>query len=317
MCHNTYMKRSSMKIILSIVGAGFLIGVIYFPAPSMLWFFSTFTAFATEVSSQAVPLISIQPTHIKQGDPIMVIVASSASSSILSATFDGEQVEVVQYGPKLAVFLGVNIHKKPGLYLFKIVFVNGQTVQKNILVEARKKVTAPLGIPAKLGGNTAAAAKNVVLALTNENKILAALPSGSQPLWTKAFIFPVAHPVVTDTYGYSRLTGVYKIPHLGVDFAAASGTPIMAINDGLVIMAQDLGIYGTTVVVDHGAGISSFYMHLSKLSVKKGDRVARGQMVGESGQTGYAEGPHLHLSVRINGSSIDPVQFFKFFRGDF
>jgi murein DD-endopeptidase MepM/ murein hydrolase activator NlpD len=85
-------------------------------------------------------------------------------------------------------------------------------------------------------------------------------------------------------------------------------------NRGVVRLSKKLNTYGNTVVVDHGLGLMTMYMHLSKREVVEGQLVLRGQEIGKSGQTGYAEMPHLHVSIRIAGISIDPMKFMDFFK---
>lgn len=88
----------------------------------------------------------------------------------------------------------------------------------------------------------------------------------------------------------------------------------MAMNRGIVRVAKTFRNYGEVVVVDHGLGLMSFYLHLSKMKVNEGELVKRGQTIGLSGQTGYTLSPHLHLSLRINNNSIDPVKFMELFK---
>ena len=140
-----------------------------------------------------------------------------------------------------------------------------------------------------------------------------AVKTNPKKLWKESFIFPVESPIVTDTYGYIRDTSTQTITHKGTDFHAPTGTPIYAINRGVVRLVQHFDLYGNTVVIDHGQGIMSFYMHLSKINVEQGFIVEEGQSVGESGMTGYAEGEHLHLTIRINNISIDPMRFFALY----
>jgi murein DD-endopeptidase MepM/ murein hydrolase activator NlpD len=84
-------------------------------------------------------------------------------------------------------------------------------------------------------------------------------------------------------------------------------------NRGIVRIVKKSKIYGNMVVIDHGLGLMTFYMHLSKSQVKVGQIVEQGKIIGLSGQTGYSLGPHLHLTVRLNNTSIDPVKFMDFF----
>ena len=78
--------------------------------------------------------------------------------------------------------------------------------------------------------------------------------------------------------------------------------------------AKNYTVYGGTVIVNHGLGVQSLYMHLSRISATAGTTVKRGQLIGYSGETGYAVGPHLHLSIKVNGVSIDPKAFFNIFK---
>ncbi len=98
--------------------------------------------------------------------------------------------------------------------------------------------------------------------------------------------------------------------HLGEDLASLVHSPVPAANDGVVVMAEPLGIYGNTVVVDHGLGVFSQYSHLSQIDVKAGEEVKKGQVVGKTGTTGLAGGDHLHFSMLIQGDFVDPLEWW-------
>jgi murein DD-endopeptidase MepM/ murein hydrolase activator NlpD len=98
--------------------------------------------------------------------------------------------------------------------------------------------------------------------------------------------------------------------HLGFDLAVTSHTPVVASNDGKVVWAAPLGIYGNCIVVDHGYSLQSIYGHLSELGVKEGDLVKRGQEMGKSGSTGLAGGDHLHFSMQVDGVQVSPVEWW-------
>jgi murein DD-endopeptidase MepM/ murein hydrolase activator NlpD len=99
--------------------------------------------------------------------------------------------------------------------------------------------------------------------------------------------------------------------HAGVDLRAATGTPALAAQAGVVTRAGTAGNYGNLVVVDHGNGLQTRYGHLSRIDVKPGDKVAAGQEVGEVGATGRTTGPHLHFEVRQDGHAVDPATALK------
>lgn len=123
------------------------------------------------------------------------------------------------------------------------------------------------------------------------------------------FQWPINAPM-TSPYGY-RVHPVYgtRRLHAGIDLGAPRGTPIAASNDGTVIFAGVQGGYGNTVILDHGAGITTLYAHLTSFGVAQGAVVSRGDIVGYVGRTGTATGNHLHFEVRVNGGPVNPVNY--------
>ncbi|MFZ5353007.1 MAG: M23 family metallopeptidase [Bacillota bacterium] len=114
-------------------------------------------------------------------------------------------------------------------------------------------------------------------------------------------------------YGYRRnpFSNRGREFHKGLDFAANYGTNVAATADGKVIFAGWQGGYGRLVVISHGNGITTLYAHNSKLLVKKGDIVKKGQFISKVGSSGRSTGPHLHYEVKINGKSTDPTKYIK------
>lgn len=98
--------------------------------------------------------------------------------------------------------------------------------------------------------------------------------------------------------------------HLGFDLAKTANAPVTAANNGKVLFADELGIYGNTVIVDHGMGVQSLYAHLSSFAVREGDDVKKGQQLGASGQTGLAGGDHLHFSMMVNGRFVNATEWW-------
>lgn len=138
-----------------------------------------------------------------------------------------------------------------------------------------------------------------------------------QPLWSGDFRLPVkAQP--TDSFGTRRVvksnTGKsqqIETVHKGMDFRAASGTPVHAANSGTVLLARHLYFEGNCVIIDHGFGLYTLYMHFSRINVKPGERVSTGQLLGLSGATGRVTGPHLHWAVRYQNVYLDPGKLMK------
>ena len=126
-------------------------------------------------------------------------------------------------------------------------------------------------------------------------------------LWREPFIRPRTS-AVTDRFGVARVfNGVLRSRHMGVDFAGRRGASVRAANRGVVALVADLYLSGTTVLIDHGAGLVTGYLHFSRALVAVGDTVTRGQVIGEVGATGRVTGPHLHWLAAYGGITFDPL----------
>lgn len=218
------------------------------------------------------------------------------------------------YIGKPSGLVAIDLNKKPGDYALIAEMVNGEIIKNIVNVGKRGIVEESLGIPEKLGGNTKASQDKLVTTLVEDKKSVTGLRTNIKALWTKKFISPLQQIYITSPYGYSRKTGEYSIPHKGVDYRAKEGTEVMAVNRGVVRIAASYRNYGKSIFIDHGLGLVSYYLHLSKYKVKVGDVVERGQVIGLSGHTGYTLGAHLHLGIKINEITIDPVKFFELFK---
>ena len=153
--------------------------------------------------------------------------------------------------------------------------------------------------------------KEVYERIKRENKIIVEAREIESNLnfFTKKFINPLDEAIVTGVYGSQRiLNGKPKWPHYGVDFAAKEGTKIKAMLDGTATMVEpDLFYTGGTLIFDHGHGISTLYMHLKDIYVKKGQKVKQGEIIGTVGSTGRSTGPHLDVRLNWFGVRLDPA----------
>ena len=259
----------------------------------------------------SLPTISIYPAVIYPGDPVFITINSSSTPTVV--LFDKKPLKTFQYDGKSHAVVPIDFSTKVFKHTIAATLSNKMIATTSITITPREKIEKPLGIPAKLGGNTPEASKALVKNLAAENFTLNSIKTASTTLWTENFSYPLSYIFVTDNYGYDRKTVGQTIVHKGTDFRALTGIEVMVMNSGVVEIATKYTVYGNTVVVDHGSGIHTMYMHLPKINVKKGERVKKGDILGLSGETGYAGAPHLHISVRVNGISIDPLTFLKFF----
>jgi murein DD-endopeptidase MepM/ murein hydrolase activator NlpD len=138
--------------------------------------------------------------------------------------------------------------------------------------------------------------------------------SQPQPLWTGAFQRFVGKPMARygdrRTYIYQNRVIDDRVVHQGEDLASLINAPVVAGNNGLVVLAEPMGIYGNTVILDHGLGLFSMYSHLSKIEVKVGDRVEKGKPLGRTGSTGLAGGDHLHYGMMLQGEFVNPLEWW-------
>jgi murein DD-endopeptidase MepM/ murein hydrolase activator NlpD len=156
---------------------------------------------------------------------------------------------------------------------------------------------------------------NTEVRAANEKRIREiAAATAPERLWKGAFE-QWANSQVTSRFAEHRtyLIGgqpVSQATHFGYDLATTAGAPITAANAGRVLHASDLGIYGNCVIIDHGMGVVTLYGHLSSFAVKPGDAVAKGTVLGRSGNTGLAGGDHLHFAVLVGDAYVDPVEWW-------
>ena len=142
-----------------------------------------------------------------------------------------------------------------------------------------------------------------------KSKVFAA--SANQPLWRGNFHAPVPSPP-TDSFGTRRMfNGKLASVHKGMDFRAQMGTPVHAGNSGVVVLARKLYYEGNCVIIDHGLGLFTLSMHFSRIDVREGQRVAKGDRLGLSGATGRVTAPHLHWAVRWNEAYLDPAKVLR------
>ncbi|ADV67871.1 M23 family metallopeptidase [Deinococcus maricopensis] len=131
--------------------------------------------------------------------------------------------------------------------------------------------------------------------------------------WTRPFQPALRTSAVASSFGQPRtyVAGGPVLYHYGLDYPARTGTPVTAVNDGTVVLAGTYPVRGGLVVIDHGAGVTSLYFHQSKLLVKVGQKVTRGQQIGLVGTTGLSNGPHLHLELRVRGEATDARDWYN------
>ena len=274
----------------------------------------TLTMFAvvSQTALAAAPFNAvISPLTPAQGD--VVVVSLPAQPVATGATFLGTAGAVFPYkGGQRAVF-GVGPNQKAGAYPLKITFADGSTFEQTVSVRSRRFAVLNLPVPEKLQQTPEQLVTNLGVVNTAVRETVA--NKTGVVLLKEPFGLPLYdNRKVSSPFGEVRKTGDEQIRHLGVDFGGKVGSYVAAINAGTVTKAYVDPVYGNSVIVDHGQGMYSLYMHLDTIATKAGAVLKKGAKVGTLGETGYASGPHLHLSVKINGVSVDPLRLVSLFK---
>ncbi len=186
-------------------------------------------------------------------------------------------------------------NKKPTLFTYQI---EEQVYEKQRLSLPSKFVTPPKKVLAQIKKET-----------LQMKKARTKMQNTKTAFFKNGFSYPVDSVEITSTFGVKRiLNGKPKKDHNGIDFGGEEGDSVYSITDGIVLLAAENFYYnGTFVLIDHGQGLTSVYLHLSKLHVKTGQKVKMKELIGEIGSTGRSTGPHLHLGVQWYKKRIDPL----------
>ncbi|GJQ62026.1 MAG: hypothetical protein SCALA702_10790 [Melioribacteraceae bacterium] len=200
-----------------------------------------------------------------------------------------------------------------GEYLLKVKHGDGKVTLKRFNLPERKYNVQKLTVKKKY----VSPPKTENERIKKEREIVVAARKNigeiKEPLYADGFIRPVKGGYISSIFGSQRiLNGKPKNVHNGLDIAAMTGTPVYAMADGVVRLAADDFYYsGNFILLDHGQGLNSVYLHLSKKDVKDGDKVKKGDKIGEIGSTGRVTGPHLHWGVQWYNKRVDPADLLK------
>ena len=253
-----------------------------------------------------------QPTRIVNGAPVLFRVTTPQSIRTLSGKWLEHEISFTFDATQKAWFglAGSGQETKPGTYPIELQAETklGQAITYKqgirVLRQRYPKVTV-LKVPSRY---TAPDPEQLrLIARDKEIKSEAFKTLTAEREWKGPFQRPVTAEI-SDVFGVQRVfNGAVQSTHQGLDFRVPTGTPVAAVNSGTVILAQSLYFEGNCIVIDHGQGLLTLYLHLSEMRVKAGERVVKGQQIGLSGGTGRATGPHLHLAVRWQGIYLNPA----------
>ncbi len=249
--------------------------------------------------------------EVTAGDPIGITVLSFLPGEV-SASLNGEPLTLHAFGGGLAAFSLAPLGSESASWPLHVsASAEDGTVHEfhaNVRVVADPRPVEELSIPASVLSLSTDDARQVEAEM-RERVWSAPL---SEPQWAEEFVLPVAGSRPTSVYGDPRryAPGGRVSFHEGTDMAVPAGTAVVATNSGLVVVAAEFPTYpikGGLVIIDHGAGLMSYYLHLSRVLVEEGQTIGRGEQIGEVGSTGLSTGPHLHWEMRLNDRGTNPL----------
>lgn len=260
--------------------------------------------------------LRVTPERVKQGGVAVVRIQSPAGEDRLRLRVGGRETALSAPGPgrSRTAWIGVDLEQAPGPL---DVVVEGTT-------DAGRPVRAAARLDVVDGGYpvqrlTVSRSFTDLDAVTlervaREKTTLDRLWDMATParLWRAPFRAPLQDAARGSGFGVRRIiNGEPRAPHTGVDFSMPAGTPVLATNAGVVVLADEHFFAGRSLVVDHGEGLYTMYFHLQESLIPAGQRVAAGQPIGRVGSTGRATGPHLHWGARLHGARIDPEALLR------
>lgn len=252
-----------------------------------------------------------QPVRLVNGSPVVFRVISPEALKSLSGKWLEHDVffSSDSKGKVWSGIAGISLETRPGEYPleFNAHTTTGKELwyKKRFTVRKGKYDSIAASVPKQFTEPNQEQLQRIDQEKTLKGRVFARVTPERE--WVGNFR-PPTNAQISDVFGTSRtFNGRVQSVHQGLDYAVPEGTPVAALNRGTVVLAQTLFFEGGCVVLDHGQGLLTLYMHLSKIEVKEGEQVTTGQKLGSSGGTGRATGPHLHVAVRWQGVYVNPA----------
>ena len=249
------------------------------------------------------------PTNSLRPGGIAVIPVLPSQSKRPSVRYNSQPAALIKGKQNWLAVLGISLDAKIGTHQLIIKNASGKKLIEEFSVKPHKYRTQHLTIPNKNKVNpNKKSMKRIEREFLLKKKLRKTYTVGTPHF---NFIKPVSGRD-SGRFGLRRILNKQKRnPHSGMDIAAVEGKPVKATESGRVLFAGDLFFTGNVIYLDHGNGLLSLYAHLSKINVKEGQIIKRGDIIAKVGKTGRVTGAHLHWSVYLNGNAVDPALFLS------
>lgn len=257
------------------------------------------------LEKQRLMAIADQFEHEPVPGGIAIVPLGSSTLPMPTVPWKGRRLAIMDDGEQWQAVVGIALGTKPGAYSLSVQQEGMDTRELSYEVTAHEYAEQRLVIKNKRKVNPAPLDMERI---TRENVRLKQVKSTrSDTLLASEFQWPVSGPI-SSPFGLRRFFNDQpRRPHGGIDIAAPEGTPIVAPAGGVVLETGDYFFNGNCVFIDHGLGLQTFYAHMSRIDVQPGDAVSAGEVIGAVGETGRVTGPHLHWSVGLNGTWVNPL----------
>jgi murein DD-endopeptidase MepM/ murein hydrolase activator NlpD len=250
---------------------------------------------------------SLEPGDLEPGGYTVVLIFNAeAPVRVILDLPDAPEPKVFLHGSRGIALVPAGSSTEPGDYKVRVVSGSG-TSSLCVSVRQRNFPTEHLAVSSSL----ASLRDPGLFEEDHHHTAGARAASDERPLWEGNFLMPVEGPI-TSGFGLVRfVNGVPSGHHSGIDIAAPRGTPVIAANSGVTVMARELNVSGNTIIIDHGLNVFSAYSHLDEILVERGDVVKKGRVIGRAGSTGFSTGSHLHWTVSVGPVFVDPLLAVK------
>jgi murein DD-endopeptidase MepM/ murein hydrolase activator NlpD len=268
---------------------------------------------STLAQAPALPAkVTLNPATVVAGSPELIRVSVPADA-LLTGQWLGQKLEFFRDRNAWFALAGVDVEAPAGPSILQLsaALPGGRALNlsRSVDIHPAHYRTTTLHVAPRFTEPSPRQLKEIEYEIHLKKQIFAA--SAAQRLWHGSFRAPV-RATPTASFGTRRLfNGELKSVHKGMDFRARTGTSVRASNSGIVILVEPLYFEGNCVIIDHGLGLYTIAMHLSRIRVRAGQHVAKGQLLGLSGATGRVTGPHLHWAVRWEGAYLDPAKLLS------
>ncbi len=256
--------------------------------------------------------VSVQAQPLPRENPvpggIVILPVAPDTEPVPVVHYDNQRVLVVSHAGKWQAVVGLPLSLAPGLQAIQV--NDREQRQHEFSFTVRAKDYAEQHLTIKDKGMVEPSAKDLARIAREQEVIRRVFGAWTDlPLKSLQFSLP-AHGRISSTFGLRRFfNNEPRQPHSGIDIAGPTGTPVTAPLAGTVMETGEYFFNGKTIFIDHGQGLVSMFNHLSRILIKRGAHVETGEKIGEIGMTGRVTGPHLHWTVSLNNSRVDPALF--------